>query len=151
MNAKANIRQTSTSRRQFLKQTSGALAGGALASAIGVRAYAAEQNTVKIVLVGCGGRGTGAASNALSTQGPTRLVAMADVFSDRLDGSLRNLTKQFPKQVDVHQDRQFLGMDAYRKAIDLIAPGGVVLLATPPAFRPMHVEYAVAKGSHVFM
>ena len=151
MNVKDNIRQTSTSRRQFLKQTSGALAGGALASAIGARAYAAEQNTIKIILVGCGGRGTGAAANALSTQGPTRLVAMADVFSDRLGGSLKNLTKQFPEQVDVPKDRQFLGMDAYRKAIDLIAPGGVVLLATPPAFRPMHLEYAVAKGCHVFM
>ena len=151
MNAKRNIRQISTSRRQFLKQTSGALAGGALASAIGASAYAAEQNTIKIVLVGCGGRGTGAAANALSTRGPTRLVAMADVFSDRLGGSLRNLAKQFAGQVDVPKGRQFLGMDAYRKAIDLIAPGGVVLLATPPAFRPMHLEYAVAKGCHVFM
>lgn len=151
MDARGNIRQTSTSRRQFLKQTSSVLAGGALASAIGARAYAAEQNTIKVVLVGCGGRGTGAAANALSTEGPTRLFAMADVFSDRLDGSLKNLTKQFPEQMDVHKDRQFLGMDAYKKAIDLVAPGGVVLLATPPAFRPMHVEYAVAKGCHVFM
>jgi predicted dehydrogenase len=151
MNAKNTIRKHSTSRREFLKQTSRTLAGAAVTSTIGVRAYAAERNTIKIVLVGCGGRGTGAAAEALSTQGPTRLVAMADVFSDRLNGSLGNLTKQFPKQVDVHKDRQFLGMDAYRKAIDLIAPGGVVLLGTPPAFRPIHLEYAVAKGCHVFM
>ncbi|MHC4432248.1 MAG: Gfo/Idh/MocA family protein [Planctomycetota bacterium] len=151
MNAKRNIRQDCTSRRHFLKQTSRALAGGALASAIGARAYASEQNNIEIVLVGCGGRGTGAAANALSTKGPTHLVAMADVFPDRLAGSLRNLTKQFEKQVGVPKGRQFLGMDAYRKAIDLIAPGGVVILATPPAFRPMHLEYAVAKGCHVFM
>ncbi len=151
MNAKENTQETSTSRRDFLKRTSGTLAGAALAGAIGTRAHAAERNTVEIVLVGCGGRGTGAASNALATEGPTKLVGMADVFSSRLAGSLKNLTKQFGQQVDVPEGRQFLGMDAYRKAIDLIAPGGVVLLGTPPAFRPMHLEYAVAKGCHVFM
>ncbi|UCG49594.1 MAG: Gfo/Idh/MocA family oxidoreductase, partial [Phycisphaerales bacterium] len=133
------------------KAGSGALAGAALAGAIGTRAYAGENDTIRVVLIGCGGRGTGAASNALATQGPTRLVAMADVFASRLASSLKNLTKQFGKQVDVPEGRRFLGMDAYRKAIDLIAPGGVVLLGTPPAFRPMHLEYAVAKGCHVFM
>ncbi|MHC4704398.1 MAG: Gfo/Idh/MocA family protein, partial [Planctomycetota bacterium] len=151
METEGNFRETSTSRRRFLKQTSSVLASGALAGAIGSRAYAGEQNTIEIVLVGCGGRGTGAAANALSTEGPTRLVAMADVFPDRLNGSLKNLTKQFGSQVDVPEDRQFLGMDAYKKAIDLVAPGGVVLLATPPAFRPMHLEYAVEKNCHVFM
>ncbi|MHC4168927.1 MAG: Gfo/Idh/MocA family protein [Planctomycetota bacterium] len=151
MKAQSNTAQTITSRRRFLKKTSGALACGALAGAIGSRAYAGERNTIKIVLVGCGGRGTGAAANALSTEGPTRLVAMADVFDDRLNGSLKNLTKQFADQVHVPEDRKFIGMDAYKKAIDLVAPGGVVLLATPPAFRPMHLEYAVAKGCHVFM
>jgi len=142
---------SATSRRDFLKTTSGALAGAALTGAIGARAYAAERNTIEIVLVGCGGRGTGAAANALSTEGPTRLVAMADVFQNRLSSSLRNLTKQFGDQVDVPKERQFLGMDAYMKAIDLVAPGGVVLLATPPVFRPLHLEYAVAKSCNVFM
>jgi len=151
MNAQSNARELSTSRREFLKQTSGALAGAALAGAIAARSYAAEQNTIKIALVGCGGRGTGAAVNALSTQGPTRLVAMADVFPQRLETSLKSLSGQFARQVDVPPDRQFHGMDGYKKAIDLIAPGGAVLLATPPAFRPIHVEYAVAKGCHVFM
>jgi len=141
----------STSRRGFLKKTSLTLAGAALAGAMTARARAAEQNTLKIALVGCGGRGTGAAVNALSTQGPTQLVAMADVFAQRLQTSLDALSKQFARQVDVPPERQFLGMDAYKKAIDLIAPGGVVLLATAPAFRPIHVEYAVAKGCHVFM
>ncbi len=141
----------SSSRRDFLRQSSGCLAGTALAGAIAARSYAGEQNTIQVALIGCGGRGTGAAAQALSTKGPTRLCAMADVFPDRLKGSLGRLSKQFPKQVDVPPDRQFLGMDGYKKAIDAIAPGGVVLLATPPGFRPIHVEYAVAKGCHVFM
>jgi myo-inositol 2-dehydrogenase / D-chiro-inositol 1-dehydrogenase len=143
--------ERSTSRRDFLKQSSGALAGAALASAIGARAYAGEQNTIQVALVGCGGRGTGAAANALSTQGPTKLVAMADAFASRLASSRKNLATQFGDKVDVPEERQFVGLDGYKKAIDAIAPGGVVLLATPPAFRPIHVEYAVAKGCHVFM
>ena len=128
MNAKDKTQASATSRRDFLKNTSGTLAAAALAGAIGTRAYAAGRNTIEIVLVGCGGRGTGAAANALATQGPTRLVAMADIFANRLESSLKNLTKQFGRQVDVPKGRQFLGMDAYRKAIDLIAPGGLVLL-----------------------
>ncbi len=151
MNVQSKTRKPSTSRRQFLKQTTGALAGATLAGAIGTRAYAAEQNTIKIALIGCGGRGTGAAVNALSTRGPTQLVAMADVFANRLQTSHKSLSNRFAKQVDVPQQRQLPGLDAYKKAIDAIAPGGVVILATPPAFRPIHLEYAVAKGCHVFM
>lgn len=143
--------ERSTSRRDFLKQTSGALAGAALAGAIGARAWAGEQNTIRVALVGCGGRGTGAAANALSTKGPTKLVAMADAFDSRLKSSLTNLSTQFGEKVDVPAGRQFVGLDGYKKAIDTVAPGGVVLLATPPAFRPIHVEYAVAKGCHIFM
>jgi predicted dehydrogenase len=151
MNTQRSNRENSTSRRSFLKQSSGILAGAALASAINVRAHAGENNTIKIALVGCGGRGTGAAENALSTRGPTQLVAMADAFDDRLQASLRNLAGKFSKQVDVPKDRQFVGIEGFKKAIDAITPGGVALLATPPAFRPIHVEYAVAKGCHVFM
>jgi len=151
MKVQTNSQKPSTSRRQFLKQTSGALAGAALAGAISARSYAAEQNIIKIALIGCGGRGTGAAVNALSTKGPTKLVAMADVFASRLQPSLKSLSKQFAKQVDVPQERQLLGLDAYKKAIDAISPGGVVILATPPAFRPIHLEYAVASRCHVFM
>ena len=139
------------SRREFLRASGAAAGAGALLGSLPSGVFAAEDNTIKVALVGCGGRGTGAAANALSTKGPTRLVAMADVFADRLSSSLRNLTGPFAKQIDVPKERQFLGMDAYKKAIDAIAPGGVVLLATPPAFRPLHVEYAVAKGCHVFM
>jgi predicted dehydrogenase len=151
MNRPSHHQESSTSRRDFLKQTSSAVAGAALAGTIGVRAHAAEQNTIKVALVGCGGRGTGAAVNALSTAGPTRLVAMADVFETRLGSSLNGLSNQFSQKVDVPKERQFLGMDGFKKAIDVIAPGGVVLLTTPPAFRPIHLEYAVAQGCHVFM
>jgi predicted dehydrogenase len=151
MNLRGDNQKRSTSRREFLQQTSGVLAGTALAAAINTRAHAGENNTIKVALVGCGGRGTGAAVNALSTQGPTKLVAAADVFSDRMQTSLKSLQTQFGNKVDVPQDRQFLGMDAYKKAIDYIGSGSVVLLTTPPAFRPLHVEYAVAKGVNIFM
>ncbi len=135
-----------TSRRAFLR----AAAATTLAAAV-PHVHAGEDNTIKLALVGCGGRGTGATANALSTKGPTKLWAMADVFDVRLQPSLQALSKQFNKQVEVPKERQFLGTDGYKKAIDAIGPGGIVLLATPPAFRPMHLEYAVAKGCHVFM
>jgi predicted dehydrogenase len=151
MNAQNNTQKLITSRRDFLKSTSGALAGAALAGAIGTRAYAGESNTIKIALVGCGGRGTGAVANALSTKGPTKLVAMADVFEQRIANSLKNLSVSFVNQIDVPTDRQFLGMGGYKKVIDAISPGGLVILATPPAFRPVHLEYAVDKGCNVFM
>jgi myo-inositol 2-dehydrogenase / D-chiro-inositol 1-dehydrogenase len=151
MKLRGDNQKRSTSRREFLQQTSGVLAGAALATAISTRAHAGENNTIKVALVGCGGRGTGAAVNALSTEGPTKLVATADVFGDRMQTSLQSLQAQFADKVDVPKDRQFLGMDAYKKAIDIIGPGSVVLLATPPAFRPLHVEYAVAQGVNVFM
>jgi predicted dehydrogenase len=140
-----------TSRRKFLQQSGGILAGAALASTLSTRVYAGEQNTIKIALVGCGGRGTGAAAQAMSTQGPTKFWAMADFFDARLQSTLQSLSGQFAKQVDVPKERQFVGLDAYKKAIDALGPGGVVLLATPPAFRPIHLEYAVAQGCHVFM
>jgi predicted dehydrogenase len=128
------------------------LTGAALVSAITARSHASEDNTIKIALVGCGGRGSGAAANALkTTSGPTKLWAMADVFEDRLSSSRNRLTSQFPEQVDVPPERQFLGLDAYRKAIDSLDPGDVVLLTTPPAFRPIHLEYAVDQGRNVFM
>jgi myo-inositol 2-dehydrogenase / D-chiro-inositol 1-dehydrogenase len=142
---------SSASRRDFLKTSGAAISSAALLSAISARAHAAEDNTIKVALVGCGGRGTGAAANALSTKGPTKLWAMADVFDDRMQSSRQALAQQFDKQVDVPNERQFLGMDGYKKAIDSLGPGGVVLLTTPPAFRPIHLEYAVQQGVNVFM
>jgi len=150
MNA-PNNRVKSPSRRRFLKQSGAALAGATLAGSLARRVHAAEDNTIKIALIGCGGRGTGAAAQALSTKGPTKLVAMADVFADRLEGSLKRLSGQLKDKVDVPKERQFLGMDAYKKATEAVGPGGVVLLTTPPGFRPLHLEHAVAEGRHVFM
>jgi myo-inositol 2-dehydrogenase / D-chiro-inositol 1-dehydrogenase len=143
--------QDFTSRRGFLMETSRMAAASALAGIAIPRVHAAEDNTIQVALVGCGGRGTGAVCNALSTKGPTKLWAMADVFDNRLQSSLQTISKQLEKQVEVPKDRQFVGMDGYKKAIDSLAPGGVVVLATPAAFRPLHVEYAVSKRCHVFM
>lgn len=153
MNAQAPLPLpvSSSSRRNFLRTSGTALAAAALTRAIEVGAYAADDGTIDVAVVGCGGRGTGAVANALSTAGPNRLVAMADVFPDRLEGSVAALRQQFPERIQVPPDRQFLGFDAYRRVIDLLPRNGVVILTTPPAFRPMHLEYAVERGVHVFM
>jgi predicted dehydrogenase len=152
MTSPDNRNRPTTSRREFLKRSSTAVAGTALAGAVVPRVHAAENNTIKIALVGCGGRGTGAAAQALFTEGPVKLVAMADVFDNRLKSSLARLTKMFSSdEVDVPADRQFLGMDAFKKAIACLDGDDVVLLATPPGFRPIHVEYAVAQGRNIFM
>jgi predicted dehydrogenase len=140
-----------TTRREFLKTSGSALAGAALAGAVARPGYAAENNTIKIALVGCGGRGSGAAAQALSTQGPTKLWAMADVFEHRLQSSLAGIRQEHEKQVETPPERQFIGLDGFKKAIDSLDKGDVVLLATPPAFRPIHFEYAVSKGVNVFM
>lgn len=151
MTTSANHDTSSTSRRRFLKSASGALTVAALAKPASVRAYAGEDNTIKIALIGCGGRGTGAADNALSTAGPTKLWAMADVFGDQLATSLQLLTGRHEKQINVPDERQFVGIDGFRLAIDSLDEGDVVLLATPPAFRPIHLEYAVQRNRNVFM
>jgi predicted dehydrogenase len=151
MNSQSTTKPTQTTRREFLRTSSAALTGAALAGAIARPGYAGEYNTVKVALIGCGGRGTGAAAQALSTRGPTKLFAMADVFPHRLQGSLGNIKQGHESQIEVPPDRQFIGMDAYKKAIDSLEKGDLVVLATPPAFRPIHFEYAVRKGLHVFM
>ena len=140
------------SRREFLKSTSRIAASSALVAGIVPRIYAAGDNTINLALVGCGGRGSGAVGNALSSStGPTRLIAMADLFEDRLTRSHKALSGQFGERVDVPPDRRFLGFGAYRKAIDCLRPGDVMVQATHSAFRPNHLEYAVKKGVNVFM
>lgn len=111
-------------------------------------AFAAADDTIKVSLVGCGGRGSGAAAQALATKGSVKLVAMADTFKDRLDGSLREISSQHKDRVDVVDDRKFIGFEAYKQAIAL---ADVVILATPPGFRPIHFEEAIRQGKHVFM
>ncbi len=141
-----------TTRRDFMKNTGGVAAVSALAGTAIPHVHAAENNTINIALVGCGGRGTGAVENALKVKnGPIKLVAMADVFQDRLDRSYENINKRYAKQVDVPADRKFIGFDAYKKAMDCLKPGDVVLLTTPPAFRWVQFTYAIAKGINVFM
>ena len=149
------------SRRGFLRRSAAATAATALAGAAVPYVHAAGGASLKIGLVGCGGRGTGAAQQALSTKEPVQLWAMADVLADRLEASLaslvegKDLRRKTPAgasvagRIDVPPERRFTGFDAYEK---LIQSGvDVVLLATPPHFRPIHYEYAVAQGKHVFM
>lgn len=151
MNTDRDAILPATTRRDFLKTSTAAAAGAALTGALARPGYAAENNTIKIALIGCGGRGTGAAAQALSTEGPTKLWAMADVFEQRLQGSLGQLKARHAAQLEVPKERQFLGLEAYKHAMDSLSPGDVVLLATAPAFRPIHFEYAVKKGLNVFM
>ena len=144
--------KSSSTRRDFLKTSVLAATAGTLAvSGVNPRVHAAEDNTIKIAVVGCGGRGTGAVVQALTTKGPTKLVATADFFAEKAAACAELAAGQYPDKVDVPKERQFSGLDGYKHAVDAVGPGGVVLFATPPAFRPMHVEYAVEKGVHVFM
>jgi predicted dehydrogenase len=140
------------SRRDFLK-VSGQVAAASALSGVAVPAvHAAGNDTIQLALIGCGGRGTGAAANALSTkQGPIKLVAMADLFQERLDDSFAELKKDHADKLDVCDDRKFLGFDAYQKAMDCLKEGDVVILTTPPAFRWVHFTYAIQKGLHTFM
>ena len=136
----------SISRRQFL-HTSAVVGGTALA--FHRSAHAAGSDILKVGLVGCGGRGAGAASNAINADPGVRLVALADAFDDRMEGTLKQLKKMHPDQVDVDPSRCFVGFDAYK---ELIASGvDVVLLATPPHFRPLHLAAAIEADKHVFV
>ena len=139
----------SGSRRQFLVTSGQAVAATALAGALAQPrpGYAAEKNLIKIALVGCGGRGTGAAANALSTAGPTELWAMADVFPRRVTDSLTALKEKYPQQVNVTPERRFSGSTLFVRRSMRWTAGTWCLLATPAAFRPAHFEYAVEKGS----
>jgi myo-inositol 2-dehydrogenase / D-chiro-inositol 1-dehydrogenase len=139
------------SRRDILKATA-VIAGTTMASQFIARsAYAATGDTIKVGLIGCGGRGTGAASQALNSEGPVELVGVADAFEDNARGAVENLKKVFakrPERVKVTEETIFSGFDAYKKVID--SGIDVVVIATPPGFRPIHFEYAVQKGKHIF-
>lgn len=150
-----------TNRREFLK-TSSLFTGGALLSSLPFSSFGyhnSNDDVIKIALIGCGGRGTGAAAQALSTKQNVKLVAMADAFSDRLEAAYTALTKRKYKndageevnvasKIDVPKERMFVGFDAYKQAIAL---ADVVILATPPGFRPWHFEEAVKQNKHIFM
>ncbi len=151
MNSANRSEQTLTTRREFLRTSAKAVAAAAVAGAVARPGYTAEDNEIKLALIGCGGRGTGAAAQALSTKGPTKLWAVADVFEHRVEASLKNISAQHGSQVDVPPERRFIGLDGYRQAMATLRPGDVVLLTTPPAFRPIHFEHAIRQGCHVFM
>ncbi len=141
----------SQTRRQFLKTTSRIAASSALVGTAVPFVHAAENNTLQLALIGCGHRGTGAVANALHVKRvPIKLVAMADVFEDRLNASYNNL-KRFGDKIDVPKDRRFIGFDAYKKAMDCLRPGDIAIFTTPLAFRWVHFTYAIEKGLHVFM
>ena len=145
-------KQALSSRRRFIQTTGKLAAVSALANVAIPNVHAAGSDLIQIVLIGCGGRGGGAAANALSVKrGPIKLVAMADIFPERLNQTYAKLNQKFASQMDVPRDRQFIGFDAYKKAMDCLKPGDIAIFATPPAFRWVHFTYAIEKNINVFM
>jgi len=141
-----------TTRREFVK-TSSIFTGGAIALPLLSKAnfFSGADDAIKVALIGCGGRGTGAAMQACSTKQNVKLVAMADAFRDRIDGCYKELTKDengIKARIDVPEERRYTGFDAYKKAM---AHADVVILTTPPGFRPIHFEEAVNQGKQIFM
>ena len=143
---------SSESRRSFIKTGTSLAAAAGLTSTLSRSVHAAEDNKIRVALIGCGGRGTGAAENALQVNnGEIQLVAMADVFENRLSSSYSSLKEKFKEKVDVPKDRQFVSFDGYKQAMDTLRPGDVAILTTPPAFRWVMFKYAIEKGLNVFM
>jgi len=151
MKNKDTLKNYETSRRSFVQETALATSG-LLTVPLSVEAmanvYGAKK--LKLALIGCGGRGSGAAVQALTADENVELVAMADAFADRIEKSLNGIKDHFDgkKKIEVKEKNRFVGFDAYKKAIDL---ADVVILTTPPGFRPYHFEYAIANDKHVFM
>ncbi len=142
----------STSRRKFIQNSGRVAAASALAGVSLPHVHGADDQTIRLALIGCGGRGAGAVANALSAPaGPVKLVAMADVFDDKQSRAYDALKKKFKDQVDVPEDHRFIGFDAYRNAIDCLKPGDIALLTTNAYCRATHLDYAVEKGINVFM
>ena len=136
-------------RRSFLKSSS-LIAGGLVLPKLTFKSKKTNQKKLKIAVVGCGGRGTGAAVQALRADNNVELIALADAFKDRLELSLNAIKDEFAgeKEINIKEKNKFVGFDAYEKAID---KSDVVILASPPGFRPSHFGYAINKNKHVFM
>ena len=142
------------SRRDFLRSSGQIAAASALSATSIPYVHAGADETVQAALIGCGGRGTGAAADCLATQsklGPIKLVAMADVFENKLKNSLKVLNDSYVGQMDVPQERRFIGFDAHEKAIDCLKAGDIAILTTPLAFRWVMFKKAIEKGVNVFM
>ena len=139
-------------RRKFLEHSAKITAAGFLMNKLPARSKRlfSIEGEIKVALIGCGGRGTGAASQALEADPDVRLVAVADVFEDRITECLKSLNEKYPDsgRININQETSFLGFEGYKNAIDL---ADVVILTTPPAFRPLHFEYAINNNKHVFM
>lgn len=153
MTTDAQANGEKTSRRNFIRTSSMLVAGGAVAGAslnIARAAHPYGSDTIKVGLVGCGGRGTGAAVQALNTMGgEVKVTALADAFEDRVQAAYRGIKGQHNDKVDVSKDRMFAGFDAYQQLLQTDCE--MVILATPPGYRPLHFEAAVKAGKHVFM
>ena len=145
--------ESQPSRRQFLKTSGKFAAASALAGMAVPYVHGAESSEIRVALIGCGGRGSGAARNALSVKSANlKLVAMADVFDYKLNGSYNGLMGSAVKnKVDVPEDRRYLGFDAYKKAMSHLRPGDIAIFTTPLAFRWVHFQHAIEKGINVFM
>jgi predicted dehydrogenase len=146
---KAQIMSEKSTRRTFIKGSSAALVGTALAGSVVKNAHAAGSDEIRFALVGCGGRGSGAAAQIMNTKGNVKLVSVADAFQGKAAGAVKKLAQRNKTKVDVPEDRVFSGLDAYKKAIDVDCD--LVVIATPPGFKPQQFDYAVSKGRHVFM
>ena len=138
-----------TSRRQFLAKSSTLALGATMTGAFGRPAYAQGSDVIRIALVGCGGRGSGAVAQLFNAAAGARLVAVADAFAEKASAAVKNLTEHDATKVDVPEERVFSGLDAYKKAID--SDCDLVVIATPPGFKPPQFEYAVQQGRHIFM
>ena len=148
-----SFNKSNLNRRQFLKQSGSIAAGAAVLGSLQSSLFARGDRTIRLALIGCGGRGTGAVGNALSVPngGSIKLYATADLISAKMAKSLTALRKWFPAyKIDVTEDRKFRGFDAYKRAIDILRPGDVAMCTTRSYIRPVHVEYAVSKGINVF-
>ena len=144
---------SNSNRRHFLKQSGTMTAGAALMANLPANVHAADDQTIRLALIGCGNRGTGAVRDALSVvaSNPVKLHAMADIHQSAIDGKRKVLAKLFDKRVDVPDERQFVGFDSYKRAIDCLRSGDVAMCMTRAYIRPTHVAYAVKKGINVFM
>ncbi|MBP1635597.1 MAG: yvaA 1 [Acidobacteria bacterium] len=140
--------QTSVTRRDFVKAATAATAAAAFVKPLGV--FAAGSDAIKVGVIGCGGRGTGAAIDCLKSSPGVEIVALGDLVPDRVASALEHLTKEFPDKVKVPKDRQFTGFDNYKGVVSC-PDVNLIVTAAPPGFRPIHLKAAVEAGKHVFM
>ena len=143
-----------TSRRDFIRNAGGAVAASALAGTALPSVHAQGKDELQVALIGCGGRGTGAAADALSTQskhGPIKMVAMADLNVGKMKRTHDQLKDGFAAQLDVPEERRFGGLDGFKKAMDCLKPGDIAIFATPPGFRWVFFQYAISKNLNVFL